>query len=308
MPGELPTSSSARLPKTFEEWYYALVFLGVHLLCLAAIWTGVPWEAVALCFGLWAFRMFAVTAGYHRYFSHRSYDMGRVMQFIMAFLSQTAMQRGVLWWAAHHRHHHKYSDAPEDVHSPARDGFLWSHFGWVIAPEWADTDMSKVKDLAKYPELRLLDRYHHIPGLLTAFACWLWMGWAGVVVGFVWSTILVWHTTFTVNSFAHVFGSKRYETGDHSRNNWFLALLTFGEGWHNNHHHYQASARQGFFWWEIDLTYYILWLMSKVGLVSNLREPPRHVVEDNAHPDADAQRSNSANCDESSVNADGRFS
>ncbi len=278
------TATSNRYPATAGEWYYALRFLAFHIACFAAIWTGVPWEAVALAIGLYFVRMFGVTAGYHRYFSHRTYKMGRVMQFLMAVLAQTSMQRGVLWWAAHHRHHHKHSDEPEDVHSVRQDGFFWSHVGWVISPQWRDTDLDRVKDLSRYPELRLLNKHAHIPAILMALGCYLWMGWAGLVVGFIWSTVAVWHSTFTINSLAHVIGSRRYETDDDSRNNWFLALLTLGEGWHNNHHHYQASTRQGFYWYEIDITYYLLWAMSKVGLVSDLREPPEHVVQDRPHP------------------------
>lgn len=282
----METATASRYPDTPKEWFLAIRFGAFHLLCFAAIWTGVPWEAVALGIGLYAIRMFGVTAGYHRYFSHRTYKMGRVMQFLMAFLAQTSMQRGVLWWAAHHRHHHRYSDEPEDVHSVRQDGFFWSHVGWVISPQWRDTDMSSVKDLARYPELRLLQRFHHVPALMLAALCWLIFGWAGLIVGFVWSTVILWHSTFTINSLAHVVGSRRYDTEDDSKNNFALALLTFGEGWHNNHHHYQASTRQGFYWWEIDITYYILWTMSKVGLVSELREPPAHVVEDRPHPAA----------------------
>ncbi len=285
MPADNASADSAQSVTSSSSWsFYAVGLLAFHLLAVAAIWTGVPWEALALCAGLYAIRMFAVTAGYHRYFSHRTYKMGRVMQFVMAFLSQTSMQRGALWWAAHHRHHHRHSDEPEDVHSPKQDGFFWAHIGWILDPSWAETDMSKVKDLAQYPELRFLTRFHHLPGLAVALGCFLWMGWAGLIVGFVWSTVILWHSTFTINSLAHVYGSRRYETDDDSRNSLLLALLTFGEGWHNNHHHYQASTRQGFYWWEIDLTYYILWGMSKVGLVSDLREPPRHVVEDRPHP------------------------
>ncbi len=282
MPAE--SSTQARYPDTPKEWFLALRFGAMHLLCFAAIWTGVPWEAVVLCVALYAVRMFGVTAGYHRYFSHRTYKMGRVMQFLMAFLAQTSMQRGVLWWAAHHRHHHRHSDEPEDVHSVRQDGFFWSHVGWVISPQWRDTDMSSVKDLARFPELRLLQRFHHVPALIVAFLCWAFFGWAGLVVGFIWSTVILWHSTFTINSLAHVVGSRRYDTDDDSKNNFALALLTFGEGWHNNHHHYQASTRQGFYWWEIDITYYVLWAMSKLRLVSDLREPPPHVVENRPHP------------------------
>ncbi len=277
--------SAAQSVTSARSWsFYAVGLLGFHLLCFAAIWTGVPWEALALCAVLYAVRMFGVTAGYHRYFSHRTYKMNRVMQFLMAFLAQSGMQRGVLWWAAHHRHHHKFSDQPEDVHSPEQDGFFWAHIGWILDPRWADTNMARVKDLARYPELRFLNRFHHLPGLILAIGCFLWMGWAGLVVGFIWSTVILWHSTFTINSLAHVYGSRRYDTDDDSRNSFLLALLTFGEGWHNNHHHYQASTRQGFYWYEIDLTYYLLWVMSKLRLVSDLREPPRHVVEDRPHP------------------------
>lgn len=275
-----------RYPNTFIDWYYASRFIAIHLACLAAFWTGVPMEAVLLCVGLYIIRMFGVTAGYHRYFSHRTYKMNRVMQFLMALLAQSTMQRSVLWWAAHHRHHHKYSDQPEDVHSVKHGGFFWSHVGWVFSPRHDRTDYKRVKDLSKYPELRLLDRHQHLPAILLAIGCYFWMGWAGLVVGFFWSTVLLWHGTFTINSLSHMIGSRRYDTTDDSRNNFVLALITLGEGWHNNHHHYQASTNQGFFWWEVDLTYYGLWMMSKVGLVSDMRKPPRHVIENQPHPAA----------------------
>ena len=279
-------STPSRYPSTVKDWYFAGRFVLMHLACFAAIWTGIPWEAVALCAVLYVIRMFGVTAGYHRYFSHRTYKMGRVMQFLMACLAQSSMQRGVLWWAAHHRHHHKYSDEPEDVHSVKQDGFFWSHVGWVLSPQWVDTDEARVKDLARYPELKFLNRHPHIPARVMAALCFYFLGWAGLVVGFIWSTVLLWHGTFTINSLAHVIGKRRYDTGDDSRNNWFLALITLGEGWHNNHHHYQASVNQGFYWWEIDITYYALWTMSKLGLVSDLRRPPKHVIEDRPHPAA----------------------
>ncbi len=281
-----PASELPRYPNTPRQWYYASRFVLIHILCFAAIWTGVPLEALLLCLGLYVIRMFGVTAGYHRYFSHRTYKMNRVMQFFMALLAQSTLQQGVLWWAAHHRHHHKHSDTPEDVHSVRQDGFFWAHVAWVFSPRWTETDESRVKDLARYPELRFLDRYHWIPAVLMAVGCYLWMGAPGLVVGFLWSTVLVWHGTFTINSLAHVIGSRRYDTEDDSKNNWFLAIITLGEGWHNNHHHYQASVNQGFFWWEFDPTYYALWVMSKLGLVRDLRKPPKHVIEDRPHPTA----------------------
>lgn len=278
-PSDLP-----KYPQTLSERFYAARFVLIHIACFAAIWTGVTWQALVLCFALYFIRMFGVTAGYHRYFSHRTYKMGRVMQFLMACLAQSSMQRSVLWWASNHRHHHKFSDQPEDVHSVKHDGFFWAHIGWVFSPRWDEIDMSRVKDLARYPELRFLVKVHYLPALLLAIGCWLWMGWTGLVVGFIWSTVLLWHGTFTINSLAHVIGTRRYDTDDDSRNSWFLAIITLGEGWHNNHHYFQASVNQGFFWWEIDITYYILWAMSKVGLVYDLKTPPRHVIENKPHP------------------------
>ncbi len=278
------TTASTDWRKKLQGHYLTGRFLAVHLICLAAIWTGVTWTAIGLFVVLYAVRMFAITGGYHRYFSHRTYKMGRVMQFLMGALAESSAQKGVLWWASHHRHHHTHSDEPDDVHSPKHHGFWYSHVGWIFDPDWADTDDQRIKDLSRYPELVWLDRYHIVPPILLGTATWFVGGWSGLIVGFFWSTVALWHATFTINSVAHVVGDRRYETDDDSRNNWFLALITFGEGWHNNHHHYQASAAQGFFWWEYDLTYYVLKAMSWVGLVEDLRTPPEHVVDDEPHP------------------------
>ncbi len=270
-------------------------FVLFHLICLAAFWTGVTWEAIAAFFVLYAVRMFGITGGYHRYFSHRTYKMGRVMQFVMAWIAQSSIQKGVLWWASHHRHHHTHSDDPDDVHSPKHHGFWYAHLGWIFDPDWADTDDKRVKDLSRYPELVWLDRWHILPPTVLGVATYLvgaWIGggfltaeaWSFFVVGFMCSTVALFHSTFTINSLSHVIGDQRYETDDESRNHWLLALITFGEGWHNNHHHYQASANQGFYWWEYDITYYILKALSWVGLVHDLRNPPEHVIEDEPHP------------------------
>ncbi len=255
-----------------------LPFLAVHLGCFAAVWTGISWPALALCVSLYWLRMFAVTAGYHRYFSHRAYSTGRVFQFILAFLAQSTAQKSVLWWAAKHRHHHRHSDTAADVHSPRHTGFLYSHVGWIFARRHGDTDLSQVADLARYPELRLLHRVEVAPAVLLGAFCFLVAGWSGLVVGFFWSTVLVYHATFCINSLAHVRGSRRYVTGDDSRNNLGLALLTMGEGWHNNHHAWQSSARQGFRWWEIDATWYLLKLLARLGIVSDLKAPPESVL------------------------------
>ncbi len=267
-------------PEYHDDIIYpdTLPFVGVHLACLLAIWTGVTVQALWLALALYLVRMFGVTAGYHRYFSHRSFRTSRVGQFLLAFLAQTSAQRGALWWAAKHRHHHRYSDTPDDIHSPRHHGFWYSHLGWIFKKHNDQVDYDQVPDLAKYPELRWLNRHKYLPAALLAVGCWLWLGWVGLVVGFFWSTVALYHGTFFINSLAHEFGSQRYLTGDDSRNNWLLALITLGEGWHNNHHAYQSATRQGFRWWEIDVTYYLLVMLSWFGIVWDLRSPPKAVV------------------------------
>ena len=256
----------------------AVPFVLVHLACLAAIWTGVTWTAVAIGVVLYWGRLFAIGAGYHRYFSHRAYSTGRVFQFLLAFLAQSTTQKSVLWWAAKHRHHHLHSDTPEDVHSPRHKGFVYSHLGWIFARRHDLTDLVKIADFARYPELMWLHRLELLPAVVLALICFAIGGWSGLVVGFFWSTVLVYHATFCINSLAHVHGRRRYVTGDDSRNNWLLAFFTMGEGWHNNHHAYQSSVRQGFRWWEVDATFYILTALSWTGVVWNLKTPPREVL------------------------------
>jgi stearoyl-CoA desaturase (delta-9 desaturase) len=256
----------------------AIPFVLLHFASFAAIWTGVTWQAVAIGVTLYWLRMFAIGAGYHRYFSHRSYATSRAFQFVLAFLAQTTAQKSILWWAAKHRHHHLFSDTEHDVHSPRHTGFLYSHVGWIFAKRHDETNLVKVADFARYPELMFLHRFELLPAVVLAGIAFLIGGWSGLVIGFVWSTVAVYHGTFCINSLAHVRGSKRYVTGDDSRNNWLLALFTMGEGWHNNHHAYQSSARQGFRWWEVDPTYYILKGLSYLGIVWDLKTPPQAVL------------------------------
>lgn len=253
-------------------------FVLIHLACFAAIWTGVTWTTVAIGLGLYVIRMFAVTAGYHRYFSHRSFRTSRAFQFLLALLAQSSTQKSVLWWSAVHRHHHRHSDTEEDVHSPRHRGFWYSHFGWIFDKRYNTTDMSATPDLSKYPELRFLSRWEQLPSVALGVIVFAVAGWEGLIVGFAWSTVVLYHCTFFINSLAHVHGNQRYVTGDDSRNNWWLAVITLGEGWHNNHHAYQRSCRQGFRWYEVDFTYYALAALSWLGVVWDLGTPPRDVV------------------------------
>jgi len=263
----------------------------MHVLCLGVYWVGWSWASVGVAVGLYVARMFAITGFYHRYFSHRTFRTGRAVQFVFAALGNASAQRGPLWWAAHHRHHHRYSDQPEDSHSPRQSGFLWSHMGWFFTRNNFRTKSDLVKDWARFPELRFLDRFDVLmPALLFAATYALgeaigrlWpqsgtSGWQMLIWGGAISTVAVFHATCSINSLTHVFGRRRFTTTDDSRNSLILALLTMGEGWHNNHHHYAVCCRQGFYWWEIDVTYYLLRAMSWVGLVHDLRPVPDEVL------------------------------
>jgi stearoyl-CoA desaturase (Delta-9 desaturase) len=254
-------------------------FLIVHLACFAAIWTGVTAEAVGLAIGLYWLRIFAIGAGYHRYFSHRAYETSRVFQFILAAFAQSTSQKSVLWWAANHRDHHLHSDTELDVHSPRHMGFIYSHVGWIFSRGQETMNFNRIADFAKFPELMWLHRYEQAPSFALAVICFAIAGWPGLIVGFFWSTVAVYHGTFSINSLAHLVGKRRYITGDDSRNNWLLAIITMGEGWHNNHHAFQSSARQGFRWWEYDPTFYLLTLLERLGLVWNLKRPTAEVMQ-----------------------------
>ncbi|MBL9026587.1 MAG: acyl-CoA desaturase [Myxococcales bacterium] len=256
----------------------SIPFFLIHILAVAGVvWLGWSWSGLLLAVALYYVRMFGVTGGYHRLFSHKSFKTSRPVQFLFALLATTSAQKGVIWWASHHRQHHKYSDQLGDVHSAKLDGFWWSHVGWILSDKFEPTDEAKVKDLTKFPELVWLDKYSLVPPTLLGVGLFLAGGWWALVWGLFVSTSLLWHGTFTINSLTHVWGSQRYETTDNSRNNFILALVTMGEGWHNNHHYYQRSCSQGFYWWEIDPTYYILRAMSAVGLVWDLHRVPKNV-------------------------------
>ena len=257
---------------------YSVSFLLIHLGCFAVFWTGVNSRALVLGLALYGLRMFAIGAGYHRYFAHRAFRTSRIFQFGLAFLALTSAQRGILWWAAKHRQHHRHSDTDADLHSPVLRGFFYAHIGWIFLSRNDATDYESVSDLVQYKELLWLERHSYLPPAALALLTWLVAGWSGLIIGFCWSTVAVWHVTFSVNSLSHLIGRRPYITGDQSRNNWLVALLTMGEGWHNNHHAYQASVRQGFRWWEFDPTFYLLCVLSWFGLVWDLHVPSKTVV------------------------------
>jgi stearoyl-CoA desaturase (delta-9 desaturase) len=275
-----------RLGKTIE-------MIIIHMVPLLAFFTGVTWFDWTIALVLYFLRMFFVTGFYHRYFSHRTFKTSRLFQFLMAFAAETSMQKGVLWWAAHHRVHHRTSDTIEDPHSMKVYGFWYSHIGWILGPDYKDTDFEGISDFTKYKELRWLNKNYVVPpialmvllmilggivnggSILAMFS--VPGGLSTLFIGFFLSTIALYHGTFTINSLMHKIGGKRYDTGDESKNSAILALVTLGEGWHNNHHYYESSTRQGFFWWEFDITYYLLKMLSWFGLVWDIKEVPKHI-------------------------------
>jgi stearoyl-CoA desaturase (delta-9 desaturase) len=250
-------------------------FILIHASVLMVLTVPFGWQSVAWLAGSYYLRMFGVTGGYHRYFSHRSYRLNRFWQFCLAFLAQTSGQKGVLWWAAHHRDHHLHSDRKTDLHSPVHEGFWWSHLGWILSDEYDEYDPKRIADFSKFPELRWLDKLHLIPTVIYGAALY-WIGGGFFSTAFVWgflvATVALYHGTFLINSLSHIWGSRRFATPDESRNNFWLALVTLGEGWHNNHHYYMSAVRQGIRWWEIDITFYVLRVLSWFGIARDLRE------------------------------------
>jgi len=289
------------------NWVSSIPFLAFHVVALVGtIVFGITPIALALFVVMVWGRIWFITAGYHRYFAHRSYRTSRAFQLFLAVGGVMCVQKGPLWWAGHHREHHRNSDTENDVHSPLK-GFWWSHVGWILCDKFGEAPLERIKDFAKYPELRFIEKWNGTFALLTALLCLLIGGWSGLFFGFFLSTVVLWHNTFLVNSVAHVVGRRRYVTDDTSRNNFLIALTTHGEGWHNNHHYYQASARNGFFWWEIDLTYQSLRMLSWFNIVRDLKVPSAEMLAANrianGNVDVGMARAQLVRAEAASVNA-----
>ncbi len=288
-----PAANTPQVENKIYCFLKQLVFAGIHLGCLAVFWVGASWIAVSTCIALYIVRMFAITGGYHRYFSHRSFKTSRVFQFILGAVGASSAQKGPLWWASHHRHHHQHSDTELDIHSAKMNGIWWSHVGWVLSTQFLEPRLDLIKDFLKFPEIRLLEKYNLLPPIILAMGTFLLgtilanvspslntNGWQMLVWGFFISTTFLYHGTFLVNSVTHLVGTKRFKTEDESRNCLWIALVTLGEGWHNNHHRYPGSERQGFYWWEIDMSHYMLTFLSWFGIVWDLRVPPERIYRE----------------------------
>lgn len=276
-----------------QDLVRCIPYLAMHLCCLFALSVGVSPLAIGVAVGAYLVRMFAITGFYHRYFSHRTFKTSRFWQFVFAFIGACSVQRGPIWWAAHHRFHHRHSDTAKDPHSPHMFSFFWSHTAWFMSHRHFSTRSGLVKDWTEYPELRILDRFDILAPTLYALALfgigewlaayhpsWGTDGWQLLIWGFCISTVVLYHATFSINSLAHRWGTRRFDTKDHSRNNGFLALITLGEGWHNNHHRYPGSVDQGFYWWEVDITSMILKGMSRLGMVWDLKPVPEKILKE----------------------------
>jgi len=264
----------------------AVGFVSFHLACLLGFHTGVSAVALAAAGVMYLVRGLGVTAGLHRYFAHKAFQTGRVFQFLLALAGSLATQGGLLWWVSHHRDHHRYTESPRDMHSPRAHGLWHAHMGWMMSPECFSTSGANVKDLHRYPELKFLQRHYIWLILAQAGALfglgavldmlWPQLGTSGLQM-LVWayfiSTVVLWHSTFMVNSVCHRWGSSPYDARDDSTNNWLVVILALGEGWHNNHHKFAGSARHGLHWWQFDLTWLVLRLLEKLGLISGLKVP-----------------------------------
>jgi stearoyl-CoA desaturase (delta-9 desaturase) len=276
-----PPAPGPRRPDERINRRASIPFFALHVVAVVGVVIfGVTTQAFVLFLVMVFGRTWFITAGYHRYFSHRAYRTSRAFQLVLAMGGATCAQKGPLWWAGHHREHHRHSDTERDVHSPLR-GFWWSHVGWVLCDRYDEVPTERIKDFARFPELRFVDRWNGLFPWLAAVACLLIAGWPGLFLGFFMATVVVWHNTFLVNSLTHVMGRRRYVTTDTSRNNLLVALTTLGEGWHNNHHYHQSSARNGFFWWELDVTWYVLKALSWIGVVRDLKVPGPEVLAAN---------------------------
>lgn len=275
-----------RLPAnrlTLRELRDSIPFIGVHVAALVgAILYPPSWQLVALCLGIWYLRIVGISVGYHRYFAHRTFQTSRPFGFVLALWSVSSAQKGVLWWCGNHRNHHRFSDQQRDPHSPARAGFWWSHMGWILAHRNGRAPIEVIRDFERMAEIRWLERWQYLPAIVLGGVCWLAGGMPVLVWGFLVSTILLYHSTFSINSLAHVLGRRAYPTTDTSRNSWWLALLTAGEGWHNNHHYFCTSARLGFRRWQLDPGYLFIRSCQALGLVWNVRTPPAHVLDEAA--------------------------
>jgi stearoyl-CoA desaturase (delta-9 desaturase) len=257
-----------------------VVFWTVQASALLAFFVPLSWPLAALWAASHFVRAIGLTLAFHRYFAHRAFQMSRAARVFWTLVGTAAMQKGPLWWAGHHVNHHRFADRDGDPHSPAVSGFYYAHIGWFLNDARHDrieSGNAVMRDFGGVPEIAWLDRYYFAPPLALAAAMYLAGGFEWLVWGFCVPTVTLAHATFAINTVNHLFGSRRFDTMDDSRNNAVTAVFAVGEGWHNNHHRYQRAARNGFFWWEFDPTWYVIRAMAAVGLAWDVQVVPVRV-------------------------------
>jgi stearoyl-CoA desaturase (delta-9 desaturase) len=271
-----PVRQSTALKRAHFNPFAVTIYILLHLGCFGILYTGVSAEAMAVLCVAFLIRALGVSIVYHRYFAHRSFRTSRLMQFCLGLYGSLTVLGGLLWWAQTHREHHRHADTPDDIHSPAFHGFIYSHCGWFLDDRHRSLDLSKVRDLARFPELIWLERLD-VLSKLSYIACCYWLfGIVGVVWGFFVPAVIVLQMVHWIQSVSHSIGGyRRYASLDDSRNHWLFGIISFGEGFHHNHHCFPNSARLGLHWWEFDASYFVLLALEWSGLIWDLKVPTR---------------------------------
>lgn len=260
------------------SWPSAIFFGAFHAIALTAPWF-FSWKALGVAIALhWLFGSIGICLGYHRLLAHRSFKVPQWLEYIIATIGALALQGGPAFWVGGHRQHHAFTeDIEKDPYSASR-GFWWSHCLWLLYPEKDYFDQHKYNklapDLARHAYYNWLDKYFLILQIPVGLLLYAIGGWSFLIYGVFVRAVILWHCTWLINSATHMFGYKSHDSNDNSGNVWWAALLTYGEGWHNNHHAYPKVAKAGWTWWEIDMTWWAISLLQKVGLATRVVMPP----------------------------------
>ncbi|CAD5949323.1 Palmitoyl-monogalactosyldiacylglycerol delta-7 desaturase, chloroplastic [Planktothrix tepida] len=266
----------ATSPQYKPDWITIAFMVFLHAAALLAFLpSNFSWAAVGLALFLhWVTGGLGITLGFHRLVSHRSFEAPKWLEYFLIFCGTLACQGGPIDWIGLHRLHHQYSDQEQDPHDSTK-GFWWSHLGWMLFHTPADEQIPRyTKDIADDPVYLFFQKYFLVIQVIFGVLLYLIGGWSFVVWGIFFRVVVMFHCTWFVNSATHKFGYQTYESGDSSRNCWWVAVVTYGEGWHNNHHAFQYSARHGLQWWEIDLTWMTISLLQALGLAQKVKLPP----------------------------------
>lgn len=280
MTTQLLTSAVAGQKPLALSWRNVFFFGAIHALALLAPWY-FSWSALGITIALhWLLGSIGICLGYHRLLTHRSFQVPKLLEYAIALIGSLALQGGPIFWVAGHRQHHAFTeDIDKDPYS-ARRGFWWSHMLWIMYPRaeffTTATYRKYAPDLARDPFYTWLDRYFLLLQLPLAIGLYALGGWSFVVWGVFLRIVLLWHTTWLINSATHLFGDRPFNTDDGSRNLWWAALLTFGEGWHNNHHAHPNVAKAGWQWWQVDITWWAIRALQAIGLAKKVVMPPNH--------------------------------